>query len=156
MSNRVVWGTLAGDLDSAIEGYHRALALRPDDTFSSEMLSKALNEVCMCVQGAVEGSGSWLTLACAWCLQVFGTHGTFSVTDLDEELDAVTQQQTGGSGLGMTPGAGAQEPGNQNVDMGHTNFSHSSFQTDPSQSQVSAGHAHVHARVSGGTAVWVM
>ena len=33
------------NLDVAIDTYHRALALRPDDTLSAEMLSKALEEV---------------------------------------------------------------------------------------------------------------
>lgn len=35
---------LRGSLDVAIEYYHRALGLKPDDTFSSEMLSRALQD----------------------------------------------------------------------------------------------------------------
>ncbi len=33
-----------GMLDKAIDFYHRSLALKPDDSFSNEMLSKALAE----------------------------------------------------------------------------------------------------------------
>lgn len=36
---------LQGSLDLAIEYYHRALGLKPDDSFSSEMLFKALEDV---------------------------------------------------------------------------------------------------------------
>ena len=36
---------LAGNLNAAIEAYHMALALNPDDTFCDEMLKKALTEV---------------------------------------------------------------------------------------------------------------
>jgi len=35
---------LLGDLDSAIESYHRALSLRPDDVFVTEMLRHAVEE----------------------------------------------------------------------------------------------------------------
>jgi len=33
---------LQGDLDAAIQGYHEALAVKPDDALSSELLNKAL------------------------------------------------------------------------------------------------------------------
>jgi tetratricopeptide (TPR) repeat protein len=36
---------LLGELDVAIEYYHRALGLRPDDAFAATMLSRALSEV---------------------------------------------------------------------------------------------------------------
>ena len=35
---------LMGDIDGAIEAYHQALSLLPDDTFSNEMLNRALRE----------------------------------------------------------------------------------------------------------------
>ena len=35
---------LSGRLDAAVEGYHKALALRPEDTFCAEMLTRALSE----------------------------------------------------------------------------------------------------------------
>lgn len=35
---------LLGDVDSAIECYHQALGMKPDDTFSGEMLNRALHE----------------------------------------------------------------------------------------------------------------
>ncbi|KAJ1632657.1 hypothetical protein T492DRAFT_590913, partial [Pavlovales sp. CCMP2436] len=35
---------LGGDVHAAIVHYHQALSLRPDDTFTSEMLSRALEE----------------------------------------------------------------------------------------------------------------
>ena len=34
----------AGDLDTAIELYHQSLSLKPDDTFTCEMLSEALKD----------------------------------------------------------------------------------------------------------------
>jgi len=33
-----------GDIDGAIESYHQALSMKPDDTFSGEMLNRALHE----------------------------------------------------------------------------------------------------------------
>lgn len=33
-----------GDLEAAIEHYHKALGLRPEDTFTTEMLTAALAE----------------------------------------------------------------------------------------------------------------
>ena len=60
---------LAGNLDVAIDTYHRALALRPDDTLSAEMLSKALEEV-------------------------FAEGGSFSVLDLQESLDQAQEQHS--------------------------------------------------------------
>ncbi len=33
-----------GDLEAAIEHYHKALGLRPEDTFTTEMLTVALIE----------------------------------------------------------------------------------------------------------------
>lgn len=33
-----------GDLEPAIEHYHKALGLRPEDTFTAEMLTAALRE----------------------------------------------------------------------------------------------------------------
>jgi anaphase-promoting complex subunit 6 len=36
---------LLGEFDSAIESYHKALSLKPNDSFSTEMLNKALLEV---------------------------------------------------------------------------------------------------------------
>lgn len=33
-----------GELSTAIEHYHKALGLRPDDTFASEMLTQALQD----------------------------------------------------------------------------------------------------------------
>ena len=35
---------LKGDLDAAIELYHQSLSLKPDDTFTCEMLSEALKD----------------------------------------------------------------------------------------------------------------
>ena len=35
---------LTGNIDGAIESYHRALSMKPDDTFSGEMLNRALHE----------------------------------------------------------------------------------------------------------------
>ena len=35
---------LSGDLDAAIELYHQSLSLKPDDTFTCEMLSEALRD----------------------------------------------------------------------------------------------------------------
>lgn len=37
---------MQGELAEAITNYHRALSLRPDDTFSSDMLAAALQEEC--------------------------------------------------------------------------------------------------------------
>eukprot|EP00191_Tetraselmis_sp_GSL018_P013716 CAMPEP_0177591846 /NCGR_PEP_ID=MMETSP0419_2-20121207/8229_1 /TAXON_ID=582737 /ORGANISM="Tetraselmis sp., Strain GSL018" /LENGTH=478 /DNA_ID=CAMNT_0019082643 /DNA_START=732 /DNA_END=2168 /DNA_ORIENTATION=+ len=37
---------LMGDLDQAIDNYHKALGLRPDDNFSTDMLSRAMQEDC--------------------------------------------------------------------------------------------------------------
>jgi tetratricopeptide (TPR) repeat protein len=39
------WALLQGKLMEAIEEYHKALALRPEDSFAAEMLSVALREV---------------------------------------------------------------------------------------------------------------
>jgi hypothetical protein len=39
--------SLQGDVRGAIEQYHSALALRPDDPFTSEMLSTALQEAAL-------------------------------------------------------------------------------------------------------------
>ena len=36
---------LKGDLDQAIELYHQSLSLKPDDTFTCEMLSEALKDI---------------------------------------------------------------------------------------------------------------
>ena len=36
--------TVQGDLEAAIEHYHKALGLRPEDTFTAEMLTAALKE----------------------------------------------------------------------------------------------------------------
>lgn len=33
-----------GDVDGAIESYHQALSMKPEDTFSGEMLNRALHE----------------------------------------------------------------------------------------------------------------
>jgi anaphase-promoting complex subunit 6 len=38
---------LQGDLVSAIENYHIALGIRPEDTFTAEMLTAALQEECI-------------------------------------------------------------------------------------------------------------
>ena len=35
---------LRGDLDQAIELYHQSLSIKPDDTFTCEMLSEALKD----------------------------------------------------------------------------------------------------------------
>ena len=35
---------LQGDLQQAIEDYHKALGLRPEDTFTAEMLAVALQD----------------------------------------------------------------------------------------------------------------
>lgn len=35
---------LSGDIDGAIESYHQALSIKTDDTFSGEMLNRALHE----------------------------------------------------------------------------------------------------------------
>lgn len=37
---------LMGDSAAAVEGYHKALGLRPDDAFAAEMLGAALREEC--------------------------------------------------------------------------------------------------------------
>jgi len=46
---------LGGDLPLAIEFYHKALGLRPEDTFAGEMLSTALAEECARCQEEHEG-----------------------------------------------------------------------------------------------------
>merc|ERR1712073_20305 len=35
---------LSNDIDGAIQYYHQALGIKPEDTFSTEMLHRALNE----------------------------------------------------------------------------------------------------------------
>lgn len=59
---------LVGDLDRAIEYYHRSLGLRPDDAFAASMLSRALSEVLALQARAAEaaeqrrgkgGGGGW-------------------------------------------------------------------------------------------------
>jgi len=35
---------LHGNLDSAIDAYHQALGIKPDDSFTTEMLNRALND----------------------------------------------------------------------------------------------------------------
>jgi anaphase-promoting complex subunit 6 len=37
---------LMGNSEAAVEGYHKALGLRPDDAFAAEMLGAALREEC--------------------------------------------------------------------------------------------------------------
>lgn len=52
---------LLGDLDRAIECYHRSLGIRPDDAFAASMLSRALSEVLAVQAEAAErgGGGGW-------------------------------------------------------------------------------------------------
>ena len=53
---------LKGDLDAAIELYHQSLSLKPDDTFTCEMLSEALKDTLdlgdVTDLGGVLGAGS--------------------------------------------------------------------------------------------------
>ena len=48
---------LKGDLNTAIELYHQSLSLKPDDTFTSGMLSEALKELI-----EIEDDPTFLTL----------------------------------------------------------------------------------------------
>jgi tetratricopeptide (TPR) repeat protein len=72
---------LSGDLDAAIECYHKALALKPDDTFCDEMLKKALTEV-------------------------FQIGGAFDLSALEAELDSGSGGGGGGTGGGASGGGG--------------------------------------------------
>ncbi len=48
---------LLGNTAAAIEHYHKALGLRPDDSFTAEMLTQALQQECMRSEQDVDGIG---------------------------------------------------------------------------------------------------
>jgi len=56
---------LKGDLDAAIELYHQSLSLKPDDTFTCEMLTEALKDTLELGVPTLGGSGGVSSSSCS-------------------------------------------------------------------------------------------